>query len=167
VRRSGSGAARAGRPDSSRVAASSVDLGPQQRARQAARAAEQLSRVVVEGLDEGVVVIDAQRRAVSWNASALRILELSAAGLAGAVAPFKDDLEIVAEHDGRTLTPGESLSAIAQLEGRPIAGTSTRVDGDGNPQWLRVHARPLSAGGGAGRRSDVGEGEDDAGAPSS
>jgi diguanylate cyclase (GGDEF)-like protein/PAS domain S-box-containing protein len=125
-----------------------VDLGPQQRARQAARAAEQLSRVVVEGLDEGVVVTDAERRAVSWNASALRILELSAAELAGAVAPFKDDLEIVAEHDGRTLGPGESLSAIAQLEGRPIAGTSTRIDGDGNPQWLRVHARPLNANGG-------------------
>jgi diguanylate cyclase (GGDEF)-like protein/PAS domain S-box-containing protein len=125
-----------------------VDLGPQQRARQAARAAEQLSRVVVEGLDEGVVVTDAERRAVSWNVSALRILELSAAELAGAVAPFKDDLEIVAEHDGRTLAPGESLSAIAQLEGRPIAGTSTRTDGDGNPQWLRVHARPLNANGG-------------------
>jgi diguanylate cyclase (GGDEF)-like protein/PAS domain S-box-containing protein len=126
-----------------------VDLGPQQRARQAARAAEQLSRVVVEGLDEGVVVTDAERCAVSWNASALRILELSAAELAGTVAPFKDDLEIVAEHDGRTLMPGESLSAIAQLEGRPIAGTSTRVDADGNPQWLRVHARPLNASGGA------------------
>jgi diguanylate cyclase (GGDEF)-like protein/PAS domain S-box-containing protein len=125
-----------------------VDLGPQQRARQAARAAEQLSRVVVEGLDEGVVVTDAQRRAVSWNASALRILEISAAELAGAVAPFKADLEIVAEHDGRTLAPGESLSAIAQHEGRPIAGTSTRTDRDGSPQWLRVHARPLNANGG-------------------
>jgi diguanylate cyclase (GGDEF)-like protein/PAS domain S-box-containing protein len=126
-----------------------VDLGPQQRARQAARAAEQLSRVVVEGLDEGVVVTDADRRAVSWNASALRILELSAAELAGALAPFKDDLHIVAEHNGRALQPGESLSAIAQLEGRPIAGTSTRVDREGRPQWLRVHARPLNAGGGA------------------
>jgi diguanylate cyclase (GGDEF)-like protein/PAS domain S-box-containing protein len=126
-----------------------VDLGPQQRARQAARAAEQLSRVVVEGLDEGVVVTDADRRAVSWNASALRILELTAAELAGAAAPFKDDLQIVAEHDGRRLEPGESLSAIAQLEGRPIAGTSTRTDRAGLPQWLRIHARPLSAGGGA------------------
>ncbi|MCW2992537.1 MAG: hypothetical protein JWQ18_32, partial [Conexibacter sp.] len=126
-----------------------VDLGPQQRARQAARAAEQLSRVVVEGLDEGVVVTDADRRAVSWNASALRILELSAAELAGALAPFKDDLHIVAEHDGRALAPGESLSAIAQLEGRPVAGTSTRIDREGQPQWLRVHARPLNAGGGA------------------
>ncbi|MCW2983321.1 MAG: hypothetical protein JWR63_891 [Conexibacter sp.] len=121
-----------------------VDLGPQQRARQAARAAEQLSRAVVEGLDEGVVVTDSDRRAVSWNASALRILELSAEELAGAVAPFKDDLTIVAEHDGRPLAAGESLSAIAQREGRPIAGTSTRTDAHGDPQWLRVHARPLN-----------------------
>jgi diguanylate cyclase (GGDEF)-like protein/PAS domain S-box-containing protein len=121
-----------------------VDLGPQQRARQAARAAEQLSRTVVEGLDEGVVVTDADRRAVSWNASALRILELTAEELAGAVAPFKDDLTIVAEHDGRPLGPGESLSAMAQQQGRPIAGTSTRTDAHGDPQWLRVHARPLN-----------------------
>jgi diguanylate cyclase (GGDEF)-like protein/PAS domain S-box-containing protein len=121
-----------------------VDLGPQQRARQAARAAEQLSRAVVEGLDEGVVVTDPERRAVSWNASALRILEMSAEELAGAVAPFKDDLSIVTEHDGASLRPGESLSAIAQLEGRPIAGTSTRFDRHGEQQYLRVHARPLS-----------------------
>src|ERR1700761_8809630 len=64
-----------------------VDLGPQQRARQAARAAEQLSRTVVEGLEEGVVVTDADLRAVSWNASALSILELTPQELAGALAP--------------------------------------------------------------------------------
>ena len=122
-----------------------VDLGPQQRARQAARAAEQLSRAVVEGLDEGVVVTDPERRAVSWNASALRILEITAEELHGAVAPFKSDLEIVVERDGRGLKPGESLSAIAQLEGRPVAGTSTRVDRHGDQQYLRVHARPLDA----------------------
>ena len=45
-----------------------VDLGPQQRARQAARAAEQLSRTVVEGLEEGVIVTDAALRATTWNA---------------------------------------------------------------------------------------------------
>src|SRR4051795_4260341 len=65
-----------------------VDLGPQQRARQAVRAAEQLSRVVVEGLEEGVVVTDAELRALSWNASALRILDLDAGTIAGSVAPF-------------------------------------------------------------------------------
>jgi diguanylate cyclase (GGDEF)-like protein/PAS domain S-box-containing protein len=122
-----------------------VDLGPQQRARPAARAAEQLSRTVVEGLEEGVVVTDADRRAVSWNASALRILELTTDELHGRVAPFKDDLEIVAQHDGRRLQPGESLSALVQTEGHPIEATSTRTDRHGAQQWLRVHARPLNA----------------------
>jgi diguanylate cyclase (GGDEF)-like protein/PAS domain S-box-containing protein len=121
-----------------------VDLGPQQRARQAARAAEQLSRVVVEGLEEGVVVTDPDRRAVSWNPSALRILELTAEELKGAVAPFKDDLTIVLDHGGRNLEPGESLSRLAQQEGRTVTGTSTRVDRDGRRQYLRVHARPLN-----------------------
>lgn len=101
-----------------------VDLGPQQRARQAARAAEQLSRVVVEGLEEGVVVTDAQQRAVSWNPSALRILELTAEQLKGSVAPFRDDFAIVVEDDGREL--------------------ATRIGDDGSQQYLRIHARPLS-----------------------
>jgi diguanylate cyclase (GGDEF)-like protein/PAS domain S-box-containing protein len=121
-----------------------VDLGPQQRARQAARAAEQLSRVVVEGLEEGVVVTDAQRRAVSWNPSALRILELTAEELTGRVAPFKDDLTIVLDSEGRALGPDESLSLLAQREGRTVTGTSTRVDRHGRQQYLRVHARPLN-----------------------
>ena len=126
-----------------------VDLGPQQRARQAARAAEQLSRVVVEGLDEGVVVTDPERRAVSWNPSALRILELTAEELKGATAPFRRDLTIVHDADGRALPPGESLSGIAQREGRAVTGTSTREDRHGRQQYLRVHARPLHPSGSA------------------
>jgi len=121
-----------------------VDLGPQQRARQAARAAEQLSRVVVEGLEEGVVVTDPERRAVSWNPSALRILELTAEELKGRVAPFKDDLEIVLDSEGRGLAPDESLSLLAQREGRTVTGTATRNDRHGRQQYLRVHARPLN-----------------------
>jgi len=122
-----------------------VDLGPQQRARQAVRAAEQLSRVVVEGLEEGVVVTDPQLRALSWNASALRILELTGADLAGATAPFQHDVRIVAERDGTTLAPGDSLTATAQRDGVPVHGMAMRTDARGNEQWIRVHARPLSA----------------------
>jgi diguanylate cyclase (GGDEF)-like protein/PAS domain S-box-containing protein len=122
-----------------------VDLGPQQRARQAARAAEQLSRVVVEGLEEGVVVTDPELRAVSWNASALRILQLEASNIAGSVAPFQHDVRIVAERDGATLPPGESLTRMAQREGEPVHGMARRTDAGGREQWIRVHARPLGA----------------------
>ena len=53
------------------------------------RAVERLSRAVVEGLEEGVVVTDAELRPVSWNASALRILGVTARQLAadGIVSP--------------------------------------------------------------------------------
>jgi PAS domain S-box-containing protein len=123
-----------------------VDLGPQQRARQAARAAEQLSRTVVEGLEEGVIVTDAQLRASSWNASAARILDLADADLTapGVVAPFRTDLRIVDERDGRTLDPSESLTELAQRAGEPVRGMAVRTDAQGHEQWIRVHARPLS-----------------------
>jgi diguanylate cyclase (GGDEF)-like protein/PAS domain S-box-containing protein len=123
-----------------------VDLGPQQRARQAARAAEQLSRTVVEGLEEGVIVTDAALRATSWNASAARILGLTDEELsAGLTAPFRPDLRIVDERDGRTLAPGESLSSLARAEGEPVRGMAVRGE-----QWLRIHARPLAPGSGPG-----------------
>ncbi|WP_051221680.1 putative bifunctional diguanylate cyclase/phosphodiesterase [Conexibacter woesei] len=120
----------------------------QTRAGQAAREAEALSRVVVEGLQEGVIVTDAALRATSWNASALRILDLADEDLAGGLtAPFLPDLRIVDERDGRTLGPGESLSSLARDEGGAIRGMAVRGE-----QWIRIHARPLgeSAGAGAG-----------------
>jgi diguanylate cyclase (GGDEF)-like protein/PAS domain S-box-containing protein len=121
-----------------------VDLGPQQRARQAARAAEQLSRTVVEGLEEGVIVTDAALRATSWNASAVRILGLTDEQLAsGLAAPFREDLRIVDEQDGRTLAAGESISSLARDGGEPVRGMA--VHGD---QWIRIHARPLGIGSG-------------------
>jgi diguanylate cyclase (GGDEF)-like protein/PAS domain S-box-containing protein len=111
----------------------------QTRARQAAHEAEALSRVVVEGLEEGVIVTDAALRATSWNASALRILDLTDEHFAGGLtAPFLPDLRIVDERDGRTLGPGESLSSLARDEGGPIHGMAVRGE-----QWIRIHARPL------------------------
>jgi diguanylate cyclase (GGDEF)-like protein/PAS domain S-box-containing protein len=127
-----------------------VDPGPQQRAQQAARAAEQLSRTVVDGLEEGVIVTDPQLRASSWNASAVRILGVTDAALAsGLRAPFRDDLQIVDEHDGHTLPGRESLTALAQREGRPVRGMAMRALPGGGEQWIRIFARPLPAPAGA------------------
>jgi diguanylate cyclase (GGDEF)-like protein/PAS domain S-box-containing protein len=114
----------------------------QTRARQAAHEAEKLSRVVVEGLEEGVIVTDAALRATSWNASAVRILDLTDEALAGGLrAPFVPDLRIVDERDGRTLGPGESLSSLARDSREPVRGMAVRGD-----QWIRIHARPLGDG---------------------
>jgi hypothetical protein len=46
----------------------------------------------VEELEEGVVVTDPQLRALCWNASALRILDLDPTRIAGSTAPFQHHL---------------------------------------------------------------------------
>jgi diguanylate cyclase (GGDEF)-like protein/PAS domain S-box-containing protein len=121
-----------------------VDLGPQQRARQAVRAFEQLSRVVVEGLQEGVVITDADGRAASWNASALRILDLSAEQINGRISPFCPDLRATTE-DGEELPEGDSVAATAHRDRVSVRGTAHRRRPSGAEQWLTVEARPLNA----------------------
>jgi diguanylate cyclase (GGDEF)-like protein/PAS domain S-box-containing protein len=121
------------------------DLGPRRGDRPAARAAEQLSRIVVEGLEEGVIVTDAQLRAASWNPSATRILGITDAELAsGLTAPFQDGLRIVDERDGHRLEGGESLTLLAQRDGEPVRGMAARTLENGREQWIRIHARPLA-----------------------
>lgn len=116
--RSGSGAARAGRPGSSKAAASSSISG---RSSAPGRRREPPSSCP------------------AWWSRAWRTAE----ELKGAVAPFRDDLQIVLERDGGKLEPGESLSLLTQREGVTVASTSTRPGPGGRPQHLRIHARPL------------------------
>jgi len=103
---------------------------------------EQLSRVVVEGLEEGVVVTDAGLRALAWNHSALRILGLSTGEMRGAVAPFQPDLRIT-DLEGESLAPGRSLAGLAQTRRKSVRGIAVRRRADGADQWLEVHARPI------------------------
>ena len=112
-----------------------VEAGPQHRARQALRAAEQLSRTVVEGLEEGVVVADAELRAVSWNASALEILGLTAEDLHGATAPFAD----VLTDAGEPLTVDDNPIKRAFESGGP--GRAVLRHGD---RWITLLARPIA-----------------------
>jgi len=76
-----------------------------------------------------VVVTDADRRAVSWNTNALRILELSAAGLAGAESGIVADVTA-------TITLREELLGFAEDDLEP----AERL-----PRWQELHldgARP-------------------------
>jgi diguanylate cyclase (GGDEF)-like protein/PAS domain S-box-containing protein len=124
--------------------------GPLDDRQRAGSQAEQLSRTVVEGLEEGVIVTDDRLRATTWNASAVRILGLSDAELASGVpAPFRADLRIVDERDGGTLPAGESITARAQREGMPVRGTAMRTLPGGGEQSIRIFARPLPAAPGA------------------
>lgn len=110
-----------------------VEAGPQHRAHQAQRAAERLSRVVVEGLDEGVIVTDGALRAINWNPSALRILGISDRRLQ--------------QHDFGAPGAGlggrlESPLAAALRDGSTRNATYERIAPDGRPQWLTLHVRP-------------------------
>src|ERR1044072_6986632 len=80
---------------------------PQRGARQALRAAERLSRAVVDGLEEGVMVTDAELRPVSWNASALRILGCDAEQLAGD-GLAAEAIGTLRYGDGRPVTPRDN-----------------------------------------------------------
>ena len=104
--------------------------------------AEQLSRAVVEGLEEGVVVTDAGLRAVSWNVSALAILRLEASELHGLAAPFLSDGEVT-EGDGRPVTSEDNPVARAVHDAGGTRALLRRTTPAGE-QWLTLLARPIA-----------------------
>ncbi len=118
------------------------------------RAVERLSRAVVEGLEEGVVVTDAELRPVSWNASALRILGVTAAQLAadGIVSPAIGTLRY---GDGRPVTAGDNPPRRALRQGSPVRATLRRTPPDGGDRWMTVLARPLGGALGTSRQGVV------------
>lgn len=131
-----------------------VESGPQNRARQALRAAERMSRAVVDGLEEGVVVTDAELRPVSWNASALRILGVSAAQLAadGLVGSGSGALRY---DDGRPVTAGDNPSSRALRQGGPVRAKLRRTTPDGRERWITILARPIGGAHGTKRQGVV------------
>ncbi len=146
---------RAGRDDAQLVSRGVVvESGPQLRARQALRAAERLSRAVVDGLEEGVMVTDAELRPVSWNASALRILGASAEQLAtdglasGAIGTLRYG-------DGKPVTPGDNPPRRALRQGAPVRATLRRTPPEGSDRWITVLARPIGGAHGTARQGVV------------
>jgi len=147
---------RAGRDDAQLVSRGVVvESGPQLRARQALRAAERLSRAVVDGLEEGVMVTDAELRPVSWNASALRILgvtaeQLAAEGLAsGAIGALRYG-------DGRPVTRADNPPSRALRQGSPVRATLRRTPPEGAAdRWITVLARPIGGAHGTSRQGVV------------
>jgi len=132
-----------------------VESGPQLRARQALRAAERLSRAVVDGLEEGVMVTDAALRPVSWNASALRILGASAEQLV-ADGLLSGATVALRYGDGRPVTAGDNPPARALRQGTPVRATLRRTPSDGAAdRWITVLARPIGGAHGTSRQGVV------------
>ena len=120
-----------------------VESGPQHRARQELRAAEQLSRAVVEMLDEGVVVTDGDMSPVSWNASALKILGTTPAGMKehGALG----DPATLRDEYGEPIEPDQSPISRAFRARSPVHATLRRRLPEGE-RWLNVLTRPIGGG---------------------
>jgi PAS domain S-box-containing protein len=133
-----------------------VDAAPQQRAKQALRAAERLSRAVVEGLEEGVLVLDAGLAPVSWNASVLRILGVSAQELADtARLAATHPVETLRYDTGKPLTQQDNPAVRALRQGAPVRATLRRTTATGGERWITVLARPLGGALGTQRRGVV------------
>lgn len=131
-----------------------VDPAPQQRARQALRAAERLSRAVVDGLEEGVVVLDADLAPLSWNASALRILGVTLDDMsAGGVTPFaRAGLRY---DNGKPLSEHDNPPRRALRQGAPVRATLRRTAPGGAERWITILARPIGGAHGTSRRGVV------------
>jgi len=117
-------------------------------------AADRLSRAVVEGLEEGVLVTDAELRPVSWNASALRILGVSAEQLAadGIASPAVGTLRY---GDGRAVSDRDNPLRRALHQGTPARGTLRRSPPAGGERWITVLARPIGGAHGTARQGVV------------
>ncbi|MGB2712194.1 MAG: EAL domain-containing protein [Conexibacter sp.] len=131
-----------------------VESGPQNRARQALRAAERLSRAVVDGLEEGVVVTDAELHAVSWNVSALRILGATAEQLGGDWLASAA-IDTLRYGDGRPVTSGDNPPRRALRQGAPVRATLRRMLPAGGERWMTVLARPIGGAHGTTRQGVV------------
>lgn len=117
------------------VAAIVRDLSGQRRAEEALRASEERYRSVVEALDDGVVMQDADGRVVAFNKSAERILGLSADQLAGS-SSYQPPVRLIHE-DGSPFVGHEHPVMVSLRTGEPQTGIVMGVESrDGSMRRL-------------------------------
>jgi PAS domain S-box-containing protein len=118
-------------------------------------ASEERYRSVVEGLEEGVMLVDEHLRVVTANPSAERFHGVAHGGLVGVAV---EDLTRHLLEPG-TDRPDPRVAADmedAHLHGRSVTGVEVRLRAaGGRSRWLRCTARPLVDGAGAGPYSVV------------
>jgi PAS domain S-box-containing protein len=106
------------------------------------RDSEERYRSMIGALDEGIILIDRERRVFATNASAERILGVTAAQIVGAPAatPFPDAID----DDGRPVG-GDALPFLQTLatgEPRQNVVFKTRR-ADGQTVWISMNSQPL------------------------
>jgi PAS domain S-box-containing protein len=112
------------------------------RIEQGLRDSEERYRSMIGALDEGIVLVDAQRRVFATNASAERILGVTAAEMVGAPAtqPFPDAVD----DDGRPVA-GDDLPFLQTLAtGEPRQNVVFKIKRpDGRAVWISMNSQPL------------------------
>jgi PAS domain S-box-containing protein len=107
------------------------------------RASEERYRAVVEGLGEGVFVVEASGHVVEANAAAERILGVTRQELVGphiTEMPWRTVRE-----DGSPLPPEERPAAVCLRTGRPVRNAVFGVlRPDGRLAWLLVNVHPMA-----------------------
>lgn len=110
-------------------------------AERALRESEARNRLVLAALREGVVLRSADGELLAYNASAERLLGLTAEQIAGR-AP-RDPTWRALREDGTPLPDEEFPTAVALRAGRPCSTDLAVQRPDGTLTWLAVHAEPL------------------------
>jgi diguanylate cyclase (GGDEF)-like protein/PAS domain S-box-containing protein len=108
---------------------------------------EELGRSVVEALDEGVVVFDADGRITSVNASAARILGMEAADVLGgsprALGEADGPTFRVLHDDGSLMTPETSFALEALRTGTSRRELIVCIESGAGEVWASLNVVPL------------------------
>ena len=108
---------------------------------------EELSRSVVEALDEGVVVFDGDGRISSVNASATRILGMESSSVVGgsphALGSDAGPTFRVLHDDGSLMTPDTSLALEALRTGKSRRDVIVCIESGAGETWVSLNVVPL------------------------
>ncbi len=108
----------------------------------ALRESEERHRAIIAGMGDGIMLHDARGTLSSWNPSALRILDLSAAELGG--WPYLGKEMDPIHEDGSTFLPGEFPALVSLHTGKPctdnVLGFRTPA---GDRRWISINTQPL------------------------
>jgi PAS domain S-box-containing protein len=112
------------------------------RIEQGLRDSEERYRSMIGALDEGIMLVDVERRVFATNASAERILGVTSAEVVGARA--SEQFPEAAFDDGRPV--GEALPFLETLEtGEPRQNVVFKIArADGQAVWISMNSQPLA-----------------------
>jgi diguanylate cyclase (GGDEF)-like protein/PAS domain S-box-containing protein len=111
---------------------------------------------VVESLNEGVVVLDADGRITTVNRTARRLLGTERGHQIDGGAPVAADRRI-SYADGTPIDPMESPIRQVLRTREPMLGLLVRMERGGEARWLEVNIQPLPDGGAVSSFTDVTE----------